>query len=89
MIIHKLVAFTPSNDLNMRSIVQEGLEYVNNNLGVNIEHVTEEDSRLTKYSRYPSRFPAYMLFKDDILKTYIHAKLYPEELLRWVISKSG
>jgi hypothetical protein len=86
---HKLVAFSPSSDSNMRNITQQALDYVASIKDIEIEHVDESDPRLALYSRYPNRFPAYMLFKHNVMKTYIHAKLYPDQLLEWVINKSG
>jgi hypothetical protein len=86
---HKLLAFTPSTDSNMYNIVQENLNYVIQHLDIDIEHVNETDSRLSRYVINPTRFPIFMLFKGDTLKTYVNAKFYSQQLLDWVISKSG
>ena len=87
---HKLVGFAhSSNSINTDYIKDQLLAIANEIEGLATEFADENDSRLTRYCEKPDRLPCLMLFKNDIHKTHIHAKMNTYHAIVWVQSKIG
>ena len=84
---HKLVGF--SNSINSVYIKNQ-LQAIDNQIsGLQIEFANQTDDRLKRYSKTPNRMPCFMLFKNDVYKNHIHAKITQDEALRWVRGAIG
>lgn len=87
---HTLLVYSYSLDYNMQRYINNQIEYLQQHIpDLVVEHLNENDSRLSLFSEYPNRFPAYILLKNDRRKNYIHSKMTNESALAWVISKIG
>jgi hypothetical protein len=87
---HKLLVYSYSLDYNMQNYINNQIEYIKANMpDLHIEHLDESDHRLSLFSEYPDRFPAFILLKNDRRKNYIHSKMTNESALAWVRLKLG
>lgn len=87
---HKLVGFAhSSNSINTQYIKDQLLAISNEIEGLATEFADETDSRLTRYSKNPDRFPCLMLFKNETHKTHIHAKMNFDRAINWTKEKIG
>ena len=84
---HKLVGFANSQT---SSYIQNQLQAIANQIsGLEIELANRTDSRLKKYCRKPDRLPCLMVFKNNVHKNHIHAKMTEDYALRWVRGAIG
>jgi len=82
--IYKLIGFTPLSDLVLTDYVKNQLIAISKQFSdLEIEQTNENDPRL-QYGWYPDRFPAFILFANDMRKAAIHAKLTDPEIIDWV-----
>ena len=87
---HKLVGFAhSSNSLNIEYIKSQLLAISNKITGLQTEFANETDSRLSTYCPKHDRLPCLMLFKNDVHRTHINAKLSNEKAIEWTIAQIG
>ena len=87
--MQKVVGYYYSDDDSSQIDTNNLLNSVNSELNIETELATHLDSRLTKYSTTPDRLPCYMIFKNNVCKSIIHAKLSERDLINWVVNKVG
>jgi hypothetical protein len=79
---YKVVLFS---DPVTQQYMKEQEQAINNALpSVTTEQATHEDSRLQLYSKYHSRMPCLMIFKDGARMQTKHAKRNHAEIIAWI-----
>jgi len=87
---HKLVGFAHSSNSLITQYITDQLSAISNEISdLTTEMCDETDSRLAKYSDKADRLPCLMLFKNDVHKTHIHAKLSNERAINWTKQMMG
>ena len=87
---HKLVGFAHSSNSINTDYIKDQLSAISNEIeGLATEFADETDSRLIRYCEKPDRLPCLMLFKNDIHKTHIHAKMTQDRAINWTREKIG
>ena len=87
---HKLVGFADSSNSVITQYITDQLSAIKNEIeGLATEISDENDSRLKRHTKTPERMPCLMLFKNDVHKTHINAKLSNEKAIEWTIAQIG
>ena len=83
--MNKLVAFYYVEDSAMKQFLQSQLQSVNNiYTDLETELVDSTDSRMSLYASKPDRFPTFILFKNNVRKNQLQAKVNNNVLFNWL-----
>ena len=87
---HKLVGFAHSSNSVITQYITNQLLAISNEIeGLATEMCDETDYRLARYCENAERLPCLMLFKNDVHKKHIHAKLSNERAINWTKQMIG
>ena len=87
---HKIVGFANSSDIVMTNYVEQQLQLLTFLFkGLEVELSDELDSDLLLYTKYPTRLPAFVVFRNNSRKAVKQGKLNNIEFTEWVFSVIG
>jgi hypothetical protein len=85
-----LIAVSDSTNTVMIQYIDSQLEAISKTFPeLTVEHVNENSDVMKQYARYPNRLPAFFIFKNDVKKCVLQAKIDTPELINWVSKNIG
>lgn len=87
---HKIIGFADSSNPIQVDYVKNQLDAIKLwNSELTVEFQNEDSELLDRYCKLPKRMPTYIIMKNNVYKTHIHAKLDNSKLFDWLVSKLG